>query len=708
MTGVSLDSTSLLSGTQLQAVSILSPTVVGGTAASLVHIMTNGSGAVLGYTQESVAVTFATNGIFSYTVPTGVNSLRVQTWGAAGGGGGGGGSSAQGGESGGGGEYAEEPAFPCSPGDILTITVGAGGTGGDTGSGGADGTATQVSDPNSGVTVTANPGLAGVNSIGGAGGSGSTNTIHFDGGNGNDASGNNGGAGGGSSASPTGEGNQGDESDSSTGASGAVAPTGGGNGGNGGNVGTNAVNGSGPGGGGGGAGFSSAKVLSNVYEPDGGTYSYIGNSAEDFPNALRNHDGEMWQGGQNNVFGRQYSYISLPWQRIQNDLAGATVRSVALFIHNLGTFLSSGMIVQLGYSSRDSFGKTGDTGIGTAVQDWHINRNQAMSHNVGLAGNIGVALQSGAAKSLIFGPPNQATGFLNYFGNFDSGASGGTVPKLTVFFFIGSTAPVKGGNGGDGQVIITSAASSVPTFQLGISSISATDPFGNQLSPGFTGPALTLTNTSTPPATTPTSSVVAANTAGTITVTNTQGFTGTMAQNDTDNTLHSTTAAVTSLAAISNQWVIPAGDAQVGTIYRLTAWGDVHTPASGNQALFFTLMGYAVPLVTAGAAVASVFQANNASYEWMVTAVMQITATGASTGLANGWMSGSIALFNAPGTAGTPANATVNAGPIAGASSGSGVNTAGGGTLFLAGGFSNVETGQTVRCFGSIIERLGP
>ncbi|MGN6607115.1 MAG: hypothetical protein ACTHMS_08930 [Jatrophihabitans sp.] len=99
------------------------------------------------------AATFTASGRF--TVPDGVTSLRVQAIGAGGGGGGGGtiggasrAPSAHGGAGGGAG-LALDQVVPVTPGDVITVSVGAGGVGGGggaatsraTGNGGAPGRA---------------------------------------------------------------------------------------------------------------------------------------------------------------------------------------------------------------------------------------------------------------------------------------------------------------------------------------------------------------------------------------------------------------------------------------------------------------------------------------------------------------------------------------------------------------------------------------
>ena len=86
-------------------------------------------------------VAFTASG--SFTVPDGVTTIRGRLWA---GGGGGGGSSANtiAGSGGGGGEFVEQSAA-VTPGQVITITVGAGGAGGTAGGGnGGNGGASSI------------------------------------------------------------------------------------------------------------------------------------------------------------------------------------------------------------------------------------------------------------------------------------------------------------------------------------------------------------------------------------------------------------------------------------------------------------------------------------------------------------------------------------------------------------------------------------
>lgn len=688
--GATMDSASTLVGTQIQTPSVLSPTVVGGTASSLVHTMTNTSGAVLGYTSGNFSQTFATSGTYQFTVPTGVTSLRVQAWGAGAGGGGGG--STQGGESGGGGEYAEEPSYPVTPGEIVLISVGKGGQGAGPGDAGNDGGQTTVVPPQgaSGLTVTANPGLAGVNYFGGQGGSGSTNTIHYDGGNGADASGQTGGAGGGSSAGPTGQGNQGFSSASSTGGAGATPPTGGGAGGSGGNDTASGTDGSKPGGGGGGCGAAAGTSKSTTFSPSGGTYSYFGeNATNGKPNGIINHDGYMYQGKDPNVpsHGYQYSFILLPYATIMSTLAGNTVNSVSLRLRNLSA-ANSTVLVELKYTSQTSFGSTGP-GVDalTVIQEFWMNRGQTKTQNVGLGdGDLGRALQGGQCRTLAIGAGDIGWGSYTY-GYFDSGANGGTVPELTVNYTVGPSSAA--GNGADGQVIISYGSSS-PEYTVGISSVSQTDTYGNPVQAGVTAPALTLSNSATAATAVDSAGVITASSSGTPTVTNTSGFVGNVALTQADVTTYTSTGGN---AAISMAYTIPTGDMQAGTTY------VIDIPFTGT----FSATHWTFGLVTNGSVSSAKAQTNtgDAAFPGGVQGFIQYRLQCQSTGAAGISIAACTGGMGSSGTRSTGSNANSI---WLGASGSLTVNTNIQNVIYV---LQNMGTG-TINAFGSTFTRLGP
>jgi len=210
------------------------------------------------FSHAQTTVTFTTS--TTWTVPYGVASVAVECWGG-GGAGAGTGNSAGAGGGGGGGGYAKKNTYAVSYGDVLNITIGAGGTGTSSATG-ANGGSTYV-DKGGSKFVEAAGGNGANGANGGTGGTGATGDTKYtggSGGNGKSASGDNAGGGGGSGAGNTGAGNNG--SNGTTGPAtggngGATKANNGGAGGNGygstGNCpGTNGGNGSTYGGGGGG------------------------------------------------------------------------------------------------------------------------------------------------------------------------------------------------------------------------------------------------------------------------------------------------------------------------------------------------------------------------------------------------------------------------------------------------------------------------
>lgn len=168
--------------------------------------------------------TFTSNSTF--TVPAGVTRLEVYGRGGAGGGGGAGGAAGGTGSGGGGGgvaSYPELATLGVSPGDVLTVTVGAGGAGGVGGETGFDGAAGSRGSNTIVGALTfrgAKGGGGGASNAGGGGGS-TPDTFY----------GNKGG-GGGASGGFNGDGGQ-DSIWNSGGAGGSGSGTGGGGGGGG-------------------------------------------------------------------------------------------------------------------------------------------------------------------------------------------------------------------------------------------------------------------------------------------------------------------------------------------------------------------------------------------------------------------------------------------------------------------------------------------
>jgi hypothetical protein len=213
----------------------------------------------LAVSQNTVTQTFNSSG--NFLVPSGINTITVECWGAGGGGSGSGG--APSGYGGGGGGYTRS-TLTVIPGNMYSYTVGIGGIPGNGPSGGSgngtaggdtffSGTMVFAKGGEGGSIQGSMPGMGGQSSAGTASGTG---TIKFSGGAGGNgqSGGGNGGGGGGASGALTGNGGNGGNFSGTFGGVQGIAFPGGGNGGQGGNSNSNGMSGLIPGGAGGGAG----------------------------------------------------------------------------------------------------------------------------------------------------------------------------------------------------------------------------------------------------------------------------------------------------------------------------------------------------------------------------------------------------------------------------------------------------------------------
>jgi hypothetical protein len=171
-----------------------------------------------------------------------------------------------------------------------------------------------------------------------------------------------------------------------------------------------------------------------------------------------------------------------------------------------------------------------------------------------------------------------------------------------------------------------------------------------------------------------------------------------MPSNQVDPTKITITGTTITPTFITKQYSIPSGDAQIGTVYRVTAWGDVVT-AGSPQSPQFWLTAFGTTLCTA------VFSNVTASvtYEWVVTGLVQLTAIGGS-GVANAWLTGTMNVFT--GAAGSINQTTGFA--IAGAASGTAVATNTSSVLGLEFDFRGSNSTQSSHSWGSMLERIGP
>ena len=206
---------------------------------------------ILGFTTLAFAQVFAQSeqpfnspGSSTFTVPDGVTQITVQMWGAGGGGG-----SGNDGRGGGGGGGFAQAVIAVSPGQVINVTVGAGGGVGAAGGNTIFSTGSFSVQANGGGSTTGTAGGSG----GGSNFTGSfVSTASFTGGNGGSGQtgGNRGGGGGGGSATASANGGNGGNGDNNSGGAGGTGE------GNGGVGGRSSAAGAGqfPGGGGGGRG----------------------------------------------------------------------------------------------------------------------------------------------------------------------------------------------------------------------------------------------------------------------------------------------------------------------------------------------------------------------------------------------------------------------------------------------------------------------
>lgn len=159
---------------------------------------------------------------------------------------------------------------------------------------------------------------------------------------------------------------------------------------------------------------------------------------------------------------------------------------------------------------------------------------------------------------------------------------------------------------------------------------------------------------------------------------------------------------------LTAQFPILANNANTKTIYRLSAWGDLNTPASALQACRWAISAFGLT-AGAGAAMCSVAASNlsaSLSYEWKVEAVVVIVASGAS-GTAHNWINGTISQFE--GSPSAPINdSSANSIALTGGAGNTTIDTTVDTTFGLQSEWAVVETGQQVRYFGGMLERLGP
>lgn len=169
-------------------------------------------------------------------------------------------------------------------------------------------------------------------------------------------------------------------------------------------------------------------------------------------------------------------------------------------------------------------------------------------------------------------------------------------------------------------------------------------------------------------------------------------------QSETDVPATPYSSSAATFASITNAYSILGNDANDGTIYRLTAFGDLTTPASALQAHRWAVSVYGNTLATTSIAASGLTASN--TYDWFVTATVAVMTSG-SAGTIYCWVSGTISNHNI-NLSGS------NSYALTGSSGGTvAVDTTADTTISLASEWAAVETAQIAHSYGSSWERIG-
>jgi hypothetical protein len=147
-----------------------------------------------------------------------------------------------------------------------------------------------------------------------------------------------------------------------------------------------------------------------------GSHCYQGSDGGN-SNLKINDNGRAYVGGDNaNTYnGKAKTWFTFNTGNITSDLAGATIRSVKIFLNNNHTWYGSGMTCPVGYDSKSSFGgSAGDpSGSGIDAAETHFNQGQSKWFTVPNA--FATNFASGAANTIVLW---RNTNNLNYYGYF--------------------------------------------------------------------------------------------------------------------------------------------------------------------------------------------------------------------------------------------------------------------------------------------------
>ena len=176
------------------------------------------------------------------------------------------------------------------------------------------------------------------------------------------------------------------------------------------------------------------------------------------------------------------------------------------------------------------------------------------------------------------------------------------------------------------------------------------------------------------------------------------GYSGTIPLTASDTTTYTVTAST--FTRLSNTWPVPANDNSAKTIYRLTAWGDLTTPASALQACRWRMNAFGQPVAQVSIAAAAL--AAGTTYDWSLTGIVQIISTG-NSGTMRAKLSGSL---GADGANLIPGNTGSQSAGLASITDTTTIDTTTSTNITLQAEFAATEVSQQVRSIGNMMEKL--
>ncbi len=160
---------------------------------------------------------------------------------------------------------------------------------------------------------------------------------------------------------------------------------------------------------------------------------------------------------------------------------------------------------------------------------------------------------------------------------------------------------------------------------------------------------------------------------------------------DTDTSSHTVTAS--SFTQLSPYFSVPANDPQVGTAYRITAWGTGTWGSTVQQANFSFAQNNASQ-TTAGMASGSFSTSQAIVWRWTALIVIQTVGSGGTYEVAH-------EVFASQASAGTTTNFAVRA------TTGNAIDTTSSNTFGLGFSWAATTGAPTITCQGGLFEKLG-